>query len=311
MSGTDDFVAQARMMFCASCGKSELDGITLTECADCKSVRYCSDSCQQNHRPQHEVKCEEYRAAYQATVRDEILFRQPESTHLGDCPICCVPIPTDDKKSSMYTCCCKRLCNGCGWGGLARQLQANKEQTCPFCRQTLAKTREEFKKNLMKRIAANDPVAMRQLGSAHCGEGDYESAFKYLGKAAELGDVDAHFDLSLMYMKGQGVEKDEEKETYHLEEAAIAGHPNARHNLGCYEARKGRSDRAVKHLIIAANLGFDVSMKSLKEYYKAGLVSKEDFAAALRAYQVAIAATKSPQREAAQKYLNETKETSL
>ncbi len=39
------------------------------------------------------------------------------------------------------------------------------------------------------------------------------------------------------------------KEMYHLEEAAIAGHPSARHNLACYEERKGRADRARKHRI--------------------------------------------------------------
>uniref|UniRef100_A0A7S1CRA6 Sel1 repeat family protein n=1 Tax=Skeletonema marinoi TaxID=267567 RepID=A0A7S1CRA6_9STRA len=88
-----------------------------------------------------------------------------------------------------------------------------------------------------------------------------------------------------------------------LEEAAIAGHPQARYNLAGYEWRNERFDRAVKHWIIAANLGYDDSIQRLKESYKDGLVSKEDFAGALRAHQAAIDATKSPQREAAEKYL--------
>jgi TPR repeat protein len=46
--------------------------------------------------------------------------------------------------------------------------------------------------------------------------------------------------------EGNGVEKDEKKELHHLEEAAIAGHPVARHNLGCYEGMNGRMERAVK-----------------------------------------------------------------
>ena len=41
------------------------------------------------------------------------------------------------------------------------------------------------------------------------------------------------------------------------------------------------------------------TLEMLKKVYKAGLVSKEDFAAALRAHQTAVDATKSPQREAA------------
>ena len=85
-----------------------------------------------------------------------------------------------------------------------------------------------------------------------------------------------------------------------MEEAAIGGHPNARHSLACYEGRNGRIDRAVKHFIIAANLGHDDSFKALKLLYANGDVSKEDFAAALRAHQAAVDATKSPQREAAE-----------
>ena len=299
MNGTDDIVAQARMMFCAACGKSELDGLTLTECADCKSVRYCSDKCRHDHRSQHEVKCKEYQEAHQAAeLRDEILFRQPESTHMGDCPICCVPLPLDDKKSSLFTCCCKRICNGCGYAGISRHLLENMEQTCPFCRQTLPKTREEFKRNLMNRIAANDPVAMRSLGFVHRDKGDYDGAFKYWTKAAALGDVDAHFQLSTMYREGHCVEKDEMKELHHLEEAAILGHPEARHHLGRIEERNGRIERAVKHWIIAANLGDDDAIQTLKKCYKGGAISKEVFAAALRAHHVAVNATKSPQREA-------------
>ena len=84
-----------------------------------------------------------------------------------------------------------------------------------------------------------------------------------------------------------------------MEEAAIGGHPKARHNLGCVDWENGRLERAMKHFIIAANHGNDGSMEQLKACYRDGLVSKEDFAAALRGYQAAIDATKSPQREEA------------
>jgi len=63
-----------------------------------------------------------------------------------------------------------------------------------------------------------------------------------------------HFYL---YSEGQGVEKDQKKELFHLEEAAIGGHPEARYNLACIEGINDRIDRAVKHFIIAANLGHD------------------------------------------------------
>jgi hypothetical protein len=85
-----------------------------------------------------------------------------------------------------------------------------------------------------------------------------------------------------------------------LEEAAIGGHPMARNNLGCAEGTNHRHDRAMKHLIIAAKLGYDNSIELLRKFHAGGVVSKEDFASALRAHQAAVDATKSPQREEAE-----------
>jgi len=185
---------------------------------------------------------------------------------------------------------------------MMRQLEGRLGATCPFCRQPVPKTVEEMNRNEMKRVKANDPVAIFGMGFKLEDKGDNESAFKYYTKAAELGHVSAHFQLSVMYREGRGVETDEERELYHLEEAAIAGNPFARYNLAMREERKNRIDRAVKHLIIAANLGYDDSIPRLKECYTAGVVSKEDFATALRAHQAAVDATKSPQREEAAKF---------
>ena len=284
---------------CASCGIFELDDIKLKECDGCDLVKYCSDECQQLHRPDHESECKE-RAA--ELLRDELLFKQPESSHMGDCPICCLPLPIDhDEKSILYTCCSKYICNGCSHVHKLRQFQGNMQITCPFCRHPAAQNREEADRNLMKRIEANDPIALNDFGKRACENGDYDEAFKYWTKAAELGDVDAHYELSVLYREGHGVEKDEAKEIFHAEEAAIAGHPSARINLACYEERRGNEDRARKHRIISASLGSDRSMKFLKEYYKHGFVSKEDFAAALRAHHAAVNAMKSPQREAAER----------
>ena len=152
----------------------------------------------------------------------------------------------------------------------------------------------------MKRVEVNDPVAIIQMGVRRDNVGDYDGAFEYYAKAAELGDADAHYNLSIMYQKGEGVEKDEKKEMYHLEEAAIGGHPKARHNLGAIEWNNGNGERAAKHFIIAAKLGHDLALKKVKNGYALGIVSKEDFAAALRGHQAAVDATKSPQREAAE-----------
>eukprot|EP00985_Skeletonema_marinoi_P002218 scaffold898_cov120-Skeletonema_marinoi.AAC.2 len=226
---------------------------------------------------------------------------QPESSHEGDCPICCLPISLEIKKSTMMTCCSKKICDGCVHSYELRIFQDRLEPTCPFCRHPAPKSREEEDMNIMKRVTAKDPVAMTHMGLVRYRSGDYGGAFRYQNLAAELGHAGGHFQLSCLYRKGQGVEKDRKKEVYHLEQAAIGGHPIARYNLCIEEEENGRMNRAMQHLIIAAALGHYASLNALKDGFKDELVSKKDFAAALRAHQAAIDATKSPQREAAEK----------
>eukprot|EP00985_Skeletonema_marinoi_P017111 scaffold9323_cov73-Skeletonema_marinoi.AAC.3 len=146
----------------------------------------------------------------------------------------------------------------------------------------LPTSKEGVDKDAMKRVEVNDPAALRYMGIARYNEGNYKSSFAYLLKGAELGDVGAHYQISLLYRDGEGVEKDVKKKVYHLEEAAIGGHLGARYNLGNHECRNSRHDRAAKHYIIAANLGHE---------------------AALRGHQAAIDAMKSPQRDEAEAFV--------
>eukprot|EP00984_Skeletonema_dohrnii_P024199 scaffold13303_cov78-Skeletonema_dohrnii-CCMP3373.AAC.5 len=286
------------MMCCASCGIAGVDDIKLKNCTACYLVKYCSVKCQKEHRPKHKRACKK-RAA---ELRDELLFKQNESSHFGDCPICFLPLPIGNA-CPLTACCCKRICNGCNYANQMREVNGSLEGKCPFCRHPLPKSQEEVMKNIMKRVEANDPFAMCHMGDKRYDEGDYKGAVDYFKKAAGLGDVGAHFELSRLYRDGKGVEKDKKKELHHLEEAAIGGQLSARFYLGCFEGNSGRHERAMKHFIISASLGEEDSMNSLKRGAYAGLVSEEDFAAALRAHQAAVDATKSPQREAAEAFL--------
>jgi hypothetical protein len=106
-----------------------------------------------------------------------------------------------------------------------------------------------------------------------------------------------------MYYNGEGVEKDEEKRVYHLEKATIGGHPEARYTLACIEHNNGNMGRAVKHLIIAANLGHEKSMKALWAEFRDGNITKEDLDTTLRTHQAALDEMKSPEREAGEIFL--------
>ena len=183
---------------------------------------------------------------------------------------------------------------------MTREVEDGLETKCPFCRQPEPTSEEDQLRYVMKRIEANDPVALCEMGEQRYDEGEYKKAFECFTKAVAFGNyAEAHFHLAGMYHQGH-VGKDEKKVWYHLEEAAIGGVPEARHNLACTEFQRGRNDRAVKHLIIAANLGNGNSLEVLKNAYRKGLVSKDTLASALRGHQAAIDATKSLQREEAE-----------
>jgi hypothetical protein len=285
---------------CASCGMAAIDNIKLKLCdGGCDLVKYCSDGCQELHRPEHIGVCKKRKAE----LRDRDLFTQPDSSHWGECPICCLPLSIDPSKSTLMGCCCKVICKGCSYANKKREKEAGLERRCVFCREPVSKSEEEYDKRVMKRIKKNDPVAMTQMGKISLFEkGDHEKALEYFAKAAELGNVDAHACLGRMYYRGNGVEKDEEKAVYHLEQAAIGGHTGARGLLACYEMDNGRFERAAKHFMIAANLGCDISLQQVKDLFEKGIVSKEEYAAARRGYQTAVDATESAERDEQEAY---------
>ena len=281
---------------CASCGIAAVDDIELKECDGCDLVKYCGDACQQIHKSEHEEECKQ-RAA---ELRDELLFKQLESSHMGDCPICMIPLPIDIAKSTMMLCCSKTICMGCAVANVIRENTQSLAHSCPFCRKPAVNTDEEREKMSMKRIEANDPAAMCHQGGIQYKKGDHHKAFDYYTMAAALGDAEAHYNLAVLYQVGHGVEKDMGKEMFHWEKAAIRGHPFARYELGAIEWSNGNMERAVKHLVIAAAQGHDRSIKALMEAFKQGAVEKEDLAAALRAHHAAVDATKSPRRKEAE-----------
>ena len=122
---------------CASCGAAEIDDVKLKDCDKCDLVRYCSDDCQREHKSQHAEECK-IRAV---ELRDELLFKQPEGNHLGDCPICSLPL--DVLKTTLFECCSKTICKGCEYANDMREIDMRLPQSCPFCRQALPRTDEE------------------------------------------------------------------------------------------------------------------------------------------------------------------------
>jgi hypothetical protein len=149
------------MMCCASCGAAEVDDIKLKKCTTCQLVRYCSVKCQKEHRKQHKRACKKW----VAELRDELLFKQPERSHFGDCPICLLPLSLDPTKCFMTACCSKLICNGCSLANQLREAEGSLEGRCPYCRHPNSKSKEEAHKLVMRRVEVGDPAEIRHLSA--------------------------------------------------------------------------------------------------------------------------------------------------
>jgi hypothetical protein len=96
LEGVDDDDAHDEV--CACCGIAEVDDVKLKLCdGGCDLVKYCGVECQGNHREQHLEECNKRKAE----LHDKQLFTQPDSSYLGECSICCLPLSLDASKSSL------------------------------------------------------------------------------------------------------------------------------------------------------------------------------------------------------------------
>jgi|AntRauTorckE5430_2_1112549.scaffolds.fasta_scaffold05596_5 TPR repeat protein len=238
----------------------------------------------------------DYGFNYDLVIDGKELFKQPPPKE--DCPICFLRLPNEHVKILCKPCCGKLLCAGCNDAHMSAAAQK-----CPFCRTQLPASYAEMMERYQKRMEANDDIeAMFLLGDCYdCGDNglqqDSSKAIELYSKAAKLGHNAAHYNLAVFYKSGDRVEKSMKKSTYHCQRAAIGGNVNARHNLGCRELDAGNRDLALKHLMIAANDGFELSMKAVREGYKHGFVTKDDLLNTMRAHGNSVDEMQSDDRD--------------
>ncbi|EJK59116.1 hypothetical protein THAOC_20701 [Thalassiosira oceanica] len=286
---------------CANCGKHGSDAVKLKDCTACRLVKYCGVDCQRAHRKQHKKTCKK-RAA---ELKDEELYSQGHERPEGDfCPICTLPIPIPmDKNSGFNACCMKRICSGCD---LAVKKQGMFD--CAFCRTRYPGNDADALAMIQARVLKRDPEAIYYLGMkyfhGHLGlQKDMRRAIELWAEAAELGSIQALYNLGAAYYQGEGVQQDKAKAVEIFERAAKQGHIGSRHNLGCIEAEKGNYERALRHFLISAKLGDKESVENIKKIFMRGQATKEQYAEALKGYQDAVEETKSHDRDEAKSLL--------
>jgi len=265
---------------------------------------YCNAACKKRHRHKHKKDCKEHlkqAAERAAKLHDEKLFKQPPPL-FEDCPICFLRMPYLDSGRTYMSCCGKVICSGCIYVVQSRATK-EEEDICPFCR-TPPPTEEDLIKRYEKRIELNDAIAIRSMGNYYS-EGqfglpqNYAMALKLYHRAGELGYANSYYNIGYAYRNGEGVERDEKKARHYYELAAIKGDPYARNTLGVMEGKAGNVDRALKHFLIAVKDGHDKSLKIIKEMYKNGYATKDDYNKSLQARQAYLDEIKSDQRDEA------------
>lgn len=308
---------------CAACGKG---GDNLKVCTSCEQVSYCNAKCRKAHRSKHKKECRRLAAEKHNSettisnfyvdaikerfskieISDEELFAEPPPKE--DCDTCFLFMPFDSSVcgvSTVYQICCgKTLCYGCVMASWEEMSKGKLKRCCLFCRVPLPSTDNERIERVKKRMKLNDAEAFCWLASEyyHGTKGlplDYRKSFELYSRGAELGSIQAHNHLAAAYLIDQGVEMDEEKVEYHLMCAAIGGSEIARHMLGEAEVNRGNTDRAMKHYMIAARSGHDKALKEISEGYKAGHITKEEYASTLRAHKQSTKEMKIEQRDIA------------
>ena len=291
MSSIDNSITTA----CASCGK---EGGNLNTCNKCKMVKYCNAACKKKHRSKHKKACERR----VAELHDEELFK--EHPPREDCPICFQPLPIGAGQTIFKTCCGKLICNGCiySMGGEARR--RGKIGLCAFCREPTPSSDEEKVTRIKKLIEADNSHAFVALAGFYARgikgiPQDMTKANDLYLRAGERGCPEGYNNLGFSYDNGRGVEVDKKKAQHYFELAAMNGNVLARHNLGYVEGKAGYFHRAFKHFILSARAGYKDSLDVVKKGFMNGVITRDEYANTLRAYQSRQDEMKSDDRDRA------------
>ena len=174
------------------------------------------------------------------------------------------------------------------------------DSPCPFCRTPLAAGIKQVIKQTEILAKNGNADAYYNLGIKYANgksvSKDYTKANAWWLKGGQLGCAAACDKLGNSYLKGLGVEKNEKKAKYYFELGALGGSVSARHNLGTVEL-KDEESRAMKHFILAAKAGYKPSLDFVLKFgFMKGLVTKDEYASTLRAYQDRHELMKSKER---------------
>ncbi|EJK58401.1 hypothetical protein THAOC_21474 [Thalassiosira oceanica] len=243
------------------------------------------------------------RSAEAARYSQRLLNEGHERWERDRCPICFlfIGLPMVEH-AKMNVCCMKRVCKGCEIAAHRRGIY----DRCPFCRTPHPSDEALALAMIQKRVSKGDAEAIYHLGNhhddVHLGlSKDISRAIELWTEAAELGSLDAHYQLGVTYYNGDDVNVDKPRGVRHWQEAAMKGDVSSRHFLGYDEFHNGNCELALRHWMISVKMGCEDSLNGIKRMFMEGRATKAQYAQALREYGDAVEEMKSHQREEAKR----------
>ena len=241
-----------------------------------------------------------------------------------ECPICLLPLPVRSDDIVHRSCCNSKICKGCinehakvlAKGGAFRMpamFEALKVlSSCPLCRSQPFKEeltgKDEDMRRLQKKLAkAGSHEAMYAIGldyyNGEKGKVDKVEGFKWIERASNAGNAKVSHFLADFYREGNGVDKDIAQAIKLFQTATEGGSVLAFAAMGDMFYEMGDIENAMLSYRKAAICGLDDEdlFKEIRDGFRAGFITKEEYAFTLREHQKVSNEMKSASRTEARR----------
>ena len=229
-----------------------------------------------------------------------------------DCPICMLPFPIQAYHTHYCVTCGTTVCVGCmistcaahARDGGDAQKAVKESMTCPYCRSN-AVNDDKFRLEKTTKLAnAGHHEAMYRVGGYYFdGEmglrQDKAEGLKWYHRAVEAGSGRAAYSIGGCYTKGDGVEQDIDKALEYYQKATELEYIPAFQIVGVILLERGEIEEGMLNYRKAAICGliFDSLFDELRNGFKHGFITKDEYAFTLRENQKACYEMKSEARD--------------
>lgn len=221
--------------------------------------------------------------------------------HRGDCPICLLPLPIREKEVTYRSCCDSTICKGCIFDHLITLMKDGVDRdkvlkavgTCPLCRGDPAHSSAKEMLKLQKKLAkAGRHEAMYELAMTYIrGENgvniDWDEGLNWMQRAAEEGFGRASHFLGECYLNGNGKGIDLDQAILHLKAGGEGGSVTAFGAVAELLMDIGEIEEAMLNYRKAAMCGVGDGdlFASLRNGYREGFITKDEYMVTLRGHQ--------------------------